>query len=135
MRGFATGDLRQAFADIEMLKEHATKADSALFHVQIRGAHGEGKKLTRAQWLEIADGCDTALGRVMTQRRGSNKQGSRWHRSGGGICRSGGKQGRRPDTHFKSSLLQGLMTGQSASGAVRGGHFLGMPYSRDRAAM
>ena len=51
-----------------MLKEHATKADSALFHVQIRGAHGEGKKLTRAQWLEIADGCDTALGRVMTQQ-------------------------------------------------------------------
>jgi MobA/VirD2-like, nuclease domain len=68
MRGFATGDLRQAFADIEMVKEHATKADAALFHVQIRSAPGEGKKLTREQWLEIADGCDLALGREMTQQ-------------------------------------------------------------------
>jgi hypothetical protein len=36
--------------------------------VPIRGADGEEKKLTRAQWLEIADGCDTALGRAMTQQ-------------------------------------------------------------------
>ena len=67
MRGFATGDLHQAFADIELMKE-ATRADAALFHVQIRGADGEGKKLTREQWLEIADGCDLALGREMTQQ-------------------------------------------------------------------
>jgi hypothetical protein len=68
MRGFASSDLRQEFADIDMLRDAATKADAALFHVQIRGADGEGKKLTRAQWLEIADGCDLALGREMTQQ-------------------------------------------------------------------
>ena len=51
-----------------MFRDKATNADAALFHVQIRGADGEGKKLTRAQWLEIADGCDTALGRAMTQQ-------------------------------------------------------------------
>lgn len=68
VRGFGSGDLRQEFADIDMLRDAATKADAALFHVQIRGADGEGKKLTDAQWLEIADGCDTALGRAMTQQ-------------------------------------------------------------------
>lgn len=67
MRGFATGDIHAAFRDIEIMRG-ATKADAALFHVQIRGADGEGKKLTRAQWLEIADGCDLALGRAMTQQ-------------------------------------------------------------------
>jgi hypothetical protein len=68
MRGFATNDLRQEFADIDMIRDAATKADAALFHVQIRNAPGEGKKLTREQWLEIADRCDRALGRAMTQQ-------------------------------------------------------------------
>lgn len=67
MRGFRTGDINAAFRDIEFHKLD-TKAEAALFHVQIRGADGEGKKLTRAQWLEIADGCDLALGRAMTHQ-------------------------------------------------------------------
>jgi hypothetical protein len=68
MRGFASGDLRQEFADIDMIRDAATKADAALFHVQFRSVHGEGKKLTDAQWLEIFDGCDLALSRGMTQQ-------------------------------------------------------------------
>jgi hypothetical protein len=68
MRGFATGDLHAEFLDIDLLRERATKADSALFHVQIRGVDGEGKKLTDAQLLEIADGVDLALGRHMTHQ-------------------------------------------------------------------
>jgi hypothetical protein len=68
MRGFATGDLRQEFADIDKVRDAATKADAALFHVQFRSVAGEGKRLTNAQWLEILDGCDRALGRAMTQQ-------------------------------------------------------------------
>src|SRR2546423_4523466 len=67
MRGFATNDIHAAFRDIEEAKK-ATKADAAFFHVQIRGADGEGSKLSRAQWLEIADGCDKALGRGMARQ-------------------------------------------------------------------
>jgi hypothetical protein len=67
MRGFATGDIHAAFRDIEEAKK-ATKADAAFFHVQIRGADGEGLTLSRAQWLEIADGCDKALGRGMARQ-------------------------------------------------------------------
>jgi hypothetical protein len=68
MRGFASSDLEKEFDHIDKIRDAATAADAALFHVQIRGAEGEGKKLTDAQWLEIADGCDLALGRAMTQQ-------------------------------------------------------------------
>ena len=67
MRGFASSDIHTAFRDIENAKK-ATKADAAFFHVQIRGADGEGSKLSRAQWLEIANGCDAALGRGMARQ-------------------------------------------------------------------
>jgi hypothetical protein len=68
MRGFASGDLRAEFDRIDKIRDAATKADAALFHVQFRSVAGEGKKLTDAQWLEIFDGCDRALGRAMTQQ-------------------------------------------------------------------
>lgn len=67
MRGFATNDIHAAFRDIENAKK-ATKADAAFFHIQIRGVDGEGSKLSRAQWLEIANGCDAALGRGMARQ-------------------------------------------------------------------
>ena len=69
MRGFGlqAKDLIEGFRQEE---EHAlaTKAEKPFFHAHFRSVEGEGKQLTRQQWLEIADGCDTALGRFMTQQ-------------------------------------------------------------------
>jgi Relaxase/Mobilisation nuclease domain len=67
MRGFRTGDIHAAFSDIEFHKLD-TKAEAALFHVQMRSADGELQKLSRSQLLEIVDGCDLALGRAMTHQ-------------------------------------------------------------------
>ena len=69
MRGFGlqAKDLIEGFRQEE---DHAkaTKADKPFFHAHFRSVEGEGATLTRAQWLEIADGCDRALGRFMTQQ-------------------------------------------------------------------
>src|SRR5271166_591515 len=68
MRGFPFArDLKDGFRQEEELAE-GTRATKPFFHAHFRSPEGEGKKLTRAQWLEIADGCDTALGRAMTQQ-------------------------------------------------------------------
>jgi hypothetical protein len=69
MRGFGPiSDLRDGFR-IEQIRAHdGTRAEKPFFHVHFRGAHGEGLKLSRAQWLEIADRCDQALDRSMGQQ-------------------------------------------------------------------
>jgi Relaxase/Mobilisation nuclease domain len=63
MRDFGpVSDLRDGFRAEHIRARDGTRADAPFFHVQLRGAHGEGLKLTDAQMLEIADRCDTALG-------------------------------------------------------------------------
>jgi hypothetical protein len=63
MRGFGpVSDLREGFRIEHIRARDGTKADQPFFHVQFRGAHGEGLQLTLAQQLEIADRCDKALG-------------------------------------------------------------------------
>src|SRR6516164_7756861 len=63
MRGFGVvGDLREAFRIEAMRAQDGTKAEKPFFHVHLRGAAGEGERLTQAQWAEIADRCDRALG-------------------------------------------------------------------------
>jgi hypothetical protein len=68
MRGLGLhGDPVEGFREqAELAKQ--TKADQPFFHVQMRAAAGELQKLTRAQIMEIVDGCDMALGRAMTQQ-------------------------------------------------------------------
>ena len=70
MRGFgAVSDLRQGFRDEQIKARDGTKADTPFFHVQFRAAQGEGNlKLSRANWAEIADRCDRALGPVMSEQ-------------------------------------------------------------------
>jgi hypothetical protein len=68
MRGIAASDLRQGFRDLEILAREGTKADAPFFHVQLRGVHGEGLKLSLAQWAEIANRCDKALGPAWGQQ-------------------------------------------------------------------
>jgi hypothetical protein len=70
MRGFgAVSDLRQGFRDEQIKARDGTKADAPFFHVQFRAAQGEGNlKLSRANWAEIADRCDRALGPVMSEQ-------------------------------------------------------------------
>jgi hypothetical protein len=64
MQGFGpTTDLREAFR-IEEIRAEGTKAEKPFFHSHFRSVEGEGKKLTVAQWLEIADRHDRALGLV-----------------------------------------------------------------------
>ena len=70
MRGFgAVSDLRQGFRDEQIKARDGTKAEAPFFHVQFRAAPGEGHlKLSRANWAEIADRCDRALGPVMSEQ-------------------------------------------------------------------
>jgi len=49
---------------MEEIRAAGTKADYPFFHSHFRSVDGEGKKLTVAQWLEIADRHDRALGLV-----------------------------------------------------------------------
>src|SRR5271163_1338868 len=64
MQGFGPiTDLREAFR-MEEIRAAGTKADYPFFHSHFRSVDGEGKKLTVAQWLEIADRHDRALGLV-----------------------------------------------------------------------
>jgi hypothetical protein len=63
MRGFGpVSDLHDGFRIEHMRARDGTRAEKPFFHVQLRGAHGEGLTLTTAQQLEIADRCDKALG-------------------------------------------------------------------------
>ena len=72
MRGFGPiSDLRDGFRVEHIRARDGTKAEKPFFHVQFRGAHGEGLKLTTAHQLEIANRCDSALGLVGQPRAAS----------------------------------------------------------------
>jgi hypothetical protein len=72
VRGFGpVSDLRDGFHIEQIRASCGTRADKPFFHVQFRGAHGEGLKLTTAQQLEIADRCDRALNLVGQPRAAS----------------------------------------------------------------
>jgi hypothetical protein len=62
MRGFGSvSDLRQAFRDEQIKARDGTKGKKPFFHVQLGAVNGEGlKKLSLAQWAEIANRCDKA---------------------------------------------------------------------------
>jgi hypothetical protein len=60
MRGFAASDLRDAFRQEDIKAREATKAETAFFHCYTRLAAGE--RLTRKQWIEIADREEKRLG-------------------------------------------------------------------------
>jgi len=59
LRGFASGDIREAFRDVHLMAE-ATKCTNPLFHVQVRNP--EGEELTRAEWEQVADRIGSKLG-------------------------------------------------------------------------
>lgn len=59
LQGFASGDIREAFASIEAMKA-GTRLEKVFFHTQVRNPDGE--ELTRAQWLRVADRIETKLG-------------------------------------------------------------------------
>src|ERR1700680_3664770 len=60
LRGFDEADnILDAFRDVEVMAE-ATKADNALFHVQVRCL--EHERLTRPQWEHAADRIEKRLG-------------------------------------------------------------------------
>ena len=68
MRGLGVhGDAIAGFREQAELAGQ-TKADKPFFHVQMRGAAGELQKLSRAQILDIVNGCDRVLSRAMTQQ-------------------------------------------------------------------
>ena len=68
MRGLGVhGDAIAGFREQAELAGQ-TRADKPFFHVQMRGAAGELQKLSRAQILDIVNGCDRVLGRAMTQQ-------------------------------------------------------------------
>jgi hypothetical protein len=72
MRGFGpVGDLRDGFRIEQIRARDGTRADKPFFHVHLRGPHGEGATLSDAQWLEIADRCDKALGMAEQPRAAS----------------------------------------------------------------
>src|ERR1700674_2881828 len=69
MRGFGpVSDLRDGFRVEQIRAQDGTKAEKPFFHVHLRGAHGEGAKLSRENWKEIADRCDKALGPAMADQ-------------------------------------------------------------------
>jgi hypothetical protein len=59
-RGLANGDLRDSFADIQNLAESCTKCEKPFFHAYFR--LGDDERLTRDQWLDVADRMEKALG-------------------------------------------------------------------------
>lgn len=62
-RGFGpVSDLRDGFRIEQIRARDGTRGEQPFFHVHLRGAHGEGARLSHEQWLEIADRCDKALG-------------------------------------------------------------------------
>jgi hypothetical protein len=65
MRGFGFSDLRDGFRDEHIKARDGTRGDAPFFHVYFRSADGEGAKLSRADWLDIADRCDRVLARQM----------------------------------------------------------------------
>jgi hypothetical protein len=65
MRGFgAVTDLREGFRIEEIRAHEGTNAEKPFLHGHFRSVDGEGAKLTRTQWLEIADRYEKALGIV-----------------------------------------------------------------------
>jgi hypothetical protein len=69
MRGFGPiNDLRDGFRIEEIRAHDGTRAEKPFFHVHLRGAANEGAKLSREDWLAIADRVDKALGRQMGEQ-------------------------------------------------------------------
>jgi hypothetical protein len=69
MRGFGPiSDLRDGFRIEQIRARDGTMAEKPFFHVHFRGVDGEGLKLSRDNWKEIADRCDKALGRAMADQ-------------------------------------------------------------------
>lgn len=60
LRGVAADDLREAFTDLQNIADGMTKAEKPFFHAHIRLPDGE--KLTREQWLKVADRMEAVLG-------------------------------------------------------------------------
>lgn len=60
MRGFASGDLRKAFCNIQAIAESQTQCQKPFFHAYVRLPADEA--LTREQWLETADRLGLKLG-------------------------------------------------------------------------
>src|SRR5580704_12363448 len=55
MRGFGpVSDLRDGFRIEQIRARDGTRAEKPFFHVHFRGAHGEGLKISRENWKEIA---------------------------------------------------------------------------------
>jgi len=68
-RGFGpVSDLRDGFRIEHIRARDGTRAEKPFFHVHLRGAEGEGAKLSREDWLAIADRVDKALGRHMDEQ-------------------------------------------------------------------
>ena len=59
LRGFASGDIRTAFHDVEV-QAQGTHATKPFFHAYTRLVAGE--ELTREQWLQVADRQEKTLG-------------------------------------------------------------------------
>ena len=60
LRGVAAGDIREAFTDLQNIADGMTKAEKPFFHAHVRLPDGE--KLTREQWLKVADRMEAILG-------------------------------------------------------------------------
>ncbi len=59
MRGFASGDIREAFRSVDQMAD-GTRCTQPFFHVQVRNP--EGEEVTRAQWERIANRIESKLG-------------------------------------------------------------------------
>jgi relaxase-like protein len=63
MRGFGpVSDFRDGMRNEHIRARDGTNGEKPFLHAHFRSAAGEGKKLSREQWLEIAGRCDRALG-------------------------------------------------------------------------
>ena len=63
LRGFGPGtDMRDGFRSEHIRARDGTHAEKPFFHVYFRSVEGEGKTISTAQWLAIAERCDAALG-------------------------------------------------------------------------
>jgi hypothetical protein len=59
LRGFAAGNIRDAFIDV-MIQAEATRCEKPFFHAHVRLPDGE--QLGREQWLKVADRIERQLG-------------------------------------------------------------------------
>lgn len=59
LRGFASDDIREAFRSVHVMAEAMPQLEHPFFHVQVRNP--EGEKLSREQWLGVANRIETKL--------------------------------------------------------------------------